>query len=183
MGIHQFKVALMPRAYFGQEVPASLSEADRERGEDVASGCWAAHAPSDRFLAAMRALLPRDKSWGETEEYVSEGDWGSDVRIWKDAGRVWGITFRFSPVSDEWSLVQQFLSIAREEQCLLLEESSGAIIEPDEEVVRVRLAASRAMDFVRDPAGTIVQAAKKLKENGGDGGGEASGKEAGRSQT
>ena len=167
MGVHHYKVAMLPRACFGQQLPATLSEADRERGEDVASGWWASHPPSARFLTALRGLLPTDKSWGETEEYASAGDWSSDVRIWKNAGRVWSITFRFAPVSDRWSLMQQFLSVARDEQCVLLEESSGAVIEPDEEIVRTRLAASRAMQFVRDPAGAIVQAARELKDDAG----------------
>jgi hypothetical protein len=167
MGVHHYQVVLLPRAYFGQQLPATLSEADRERGEDVASGWWASQPPSARLLAAIRTLLPTDKSWGETEEYVSSGEWSSDVRVWKDAGRIWSITFRFSPVSDRWPLMQQFLSIARGEQCLLLEESSGAVIEPDEEIVRERLAASRAMQFICDPAATIVQSARELKDDAG----------------
>ena len=167
MGVHHYKVSILPRAYFGQQLPATLSEADRKHGEDVASGWWAFHPPSARFLTAVRALLPSDKSWGETEEFVSAGDWSSDVRIWKDASRVWSITFRYSPVSDPWSLMQQFLSIARDEQCLLLEETSNAVIEPDEEIIRERLAASRAMQFVRDPAATIVQAARDLNDDAG----------------
>jgi hypothetical protein len=166
-GIDNYNVSLLPRTYFGQQVPATLSEDDRERGEDVASGWWASHPPSARFLTALRSLLPIDKSWDETEEFVSAGDWSSDIRIWKDAGRVSSITFRFSPVSDRWSLMQQFLTVARDEQCLLLEESSGAVIAPDEGIVRKRLAASRAVQFVRDPAGTIIQAARELKDDAG----------------
>jgi hypothetical protein len=167
MGAHHYEIALLPRAFFGQQLPATLSQADVDRGQDVSCGWWTSHPPSAAFLTAIRTLLPGDKSRGETEEYVSAGDWGSDVRIWKDAGRVWGITFRFSPISDPWSLMQQFLAIAREEQCLLLEERSGAVIQPDEKIVQERLAASRAMQFVRDPAGTIVKAARELKDDAG----------------
>lgn len=118
-----------------------------DRGEDAASGWWSLHPPTERLLVAVRTLLPTEKSWpgGEVEEYVSAGDWGSDIRIWKNAGRVWGITFRFSPVSDHWPLMQRFLAIAREEPCLLLEQRTGAIMEPVEEIIRERLAASRAV--------------------------------------
>jgi hypothetical protein len=149
MGIHHYRIALLPGACFGQQLPAALAEADIDRGEDSTSGWWSSHPPTERLLTALRTLLATDRSWpsGEVEQYVSAGDWGSDVRIWKDGGRVWSITFRFSPVSDPWPLMQRFLSIARDEQCLLLEESSGAVIEPDEEIVRQRLAASRAMQF------------------------------------
>jgi hypothetical protein len=167
MGVHHFKLTVVPRAYFGERMPATLSEADIDRGEDIASGWWAGHPPSERFLTAIRVLLPTDKSWGETEEYVSADVWGSDVRVWKDAGRVWGVTFRFSPVTDGWPLMQRFLALVREERGVLLEERSGAVFEPDEEIVRERLVTSRAVQFVRDPEGTIVQAARELKDDTG----------------
>ena len=169
MGVHQYKLAIMPRAYFGQQLPVTMSEADIVRGEDPSSGWWAGHPPSEQFLAGVRALLPHAKPWpgGDVEEYVCSGDWGSDIRVWKDRGRVWGITFRFSPVADAWPLMQRFLSLARDERCLLLEERSGTVFEPDEVVVRERLIASRAMHFVRDPMGAIVQAAKELKDDAG----------------
>lgn len=167
MGVHHFKLVVVPRAYFGQQLPVVLSDAERDRGEDGASGWWASYPPSEQFLSAIRALLPTDKSWGETEEYVSVGDWGSDVRVWKDAGRVWGVTFRFSPVSDGWPLMQRFLAIVRDEQCVLIEERSGSVFEPDEQIVRERLVASLAMQFVRDPQGTIVQAAREFKDDAG----------------
>jgi hypothetical protein len=63
--------------------------------------------------------------------------------------------------------MQRFLAIVREHQCLLLEERTGAVMEPAEEIVRQRLFMSRAMQFVRDPAGTIVQAARDLKDDAG----------------
>ena len=159
-GRYHYKINLLPRGCFGDTRPVTLSEADVERGQNFTSGWWAFHPPSIQLLAALRKLLPTDKSWGETEEYISAENFGSDVRIWKNGEQVWGITFRFSPVADSWSLMQQFLAIARDEQCFLLEAASGVVIEPDEQTIRERLATSRAMQFVRDPAGTIVQAAK-----------------------
>jgi hypothetical protein len=161
MGIFHYKVSLVPRAYFGGEIPASLSETETQRGE-----WWVAHPPSAGLLTALRALLPEDKSWGDIEEYASIGDFGSDIRIWKDAGRVEGIEFRFSPVADEWALMQRFVDIARVEQCLLLEGGSGALFEANEELVRQRLASSHAVDFIRDPAATIVRAAGELEDDG-----------------
>jgi hypothetical protein len=74
----------------------------------------------------VRTLLPHDKSWDDTEEYVSNGDWSSDIRIWKeDEGDVFDIVFRYSPGNDGWSLMQAFVRIAREERCVLLEHDSG----------------------------------------------------------
>jgi len=169
MGVHHYKLAVMPRAYFGQQLPATMSEADIDRGEDTSLGWWAAHPPSDQFMAGIRDLLPHARPWpdGDVEEYVCSGDLGSDIRVWKKAGRVWRIAFRFSPVADAWPLMQRFLTLARDEQCLLLEERFGAVFEPDEKIVRERLVASRAMQFVRDPMGAIVQTAKELKDDAG----------------
>lgn len=162
MGVFHYKVSLVPRAHFEQGVPASMSEAEIEGG-----GWWEAHPPSARLLSDLRTLLPNDQSWGDTEEYVSGGDLSSDVRIWKDAGIVEGIEFRFSPVADGWSLMQQLLGIARNERCVLLENESGLVLEPDEEIMRVRLALSPAIEFIRDPTGTIIRAAKRLKDDAG----------------
>jgi hypothetical protein len=162
MCVFHYKIKLVPRAYFELDIPSSLSETEIERG-----GWWAAHSPSARLLAALRTLLPKDQSWGETEEYVSGGDFGSDVRVSKDAGLIDDIEFRFSPVADAWSLMQRFLSVARDEQCVLLENESGAVLEPDEMIVRERLASSRAIEFSRDPAGTIVRAARELEDDAG----------------
>jgi hypothetical protein len=169
MGVHHFKIRLVPLACFGRQLPVTLSESDLDRGEDTSSGWWALHPPSEDFLYRVRSLLPTAKPWpgGTVEEYVSDVDWGSDIRIWKDAGRVWGISFRFSPVADGWSLMQRFLQIARDGQCLLLEERSGALIEPDEGAVRERLASSRAMQFLRDPKSAILQSAKELNDDAG----------------
>ena len=162
MGVFHYKLSLLPRAYFEHEVPASLSGVEIERG-----GWWAAHVPSERLLSALRTLLPRDQSWGEVEEYVSGGDFSSDVRIWKDAGRVDGIEFRFSPVGDDWSLMQQLIRIAGDERCVLIEDESGLVLDADEEVVRKHFASSRAAEFLRDPSGTIVRAARELEDDAG----------------
>ncbi|MFN7140462.1 MAG: hypothetical protein ACK4UN_14085 [Limisphaerales bacterium] len=169
MGIHHYTLTVLPRAYFGEQLPAALTHADSDRGgESTSDGWWASHPPSERFLNSIRSLLPIEKSWGETEEYFSVDEWSSsDIRIWKEAGEVWCITFRFSPVADGWSLMQRFLSLMREEHCVLFEEVSGAIFEPDERIVHQQLVASRAMQFVSDPEGAIVQAARELKDDAG----------------
>jgi hypothetical protein len=168
MGVYHFHLTVVPRAYFDQKLPIVLSEAEIEQGDDGSCGWWASHPPSEHFLVAIRNLLPTDKSWGETEEYVSADDWSSDVRVWKEAGRVWGITFRFAPISDGWPLMQRFLAVARDEQCVLIEEKSRSVFEPDEQTVRERMAASHAMQFVRNPESAIVQAARDLEEDTGD---------------
>jgi hypothetical protein len=86
MGVHHYEIALLPRAYFGTDLPATLLAGDEERGEDFSAGWWASSPPSERLLTGLRSLLPVNKTWGETEEYESANQWGSDVRIWKDSG-------------------------------------------------------------------------------------------------
>jgi hypothetical protein len=62
--------------------------------------------------------------------------------------------------------MQRFLALARQEQCILMEVGSGVVLLPVDKVVAERVLGSRAMQFVRDPAGTIFKAAQELKDNG-----------------
>jgi hypothetical protein len=40
MAVFHYKISLLPRTYFGQQLPAALSGADMDRGEDSVSGWW-----------------------------------------------------------------------------------------------------------------------------------------------
>lgn len=102
-------------------------------------------------------------------EYLSTHEWGSDLRMWKDGGRVWSMVFRFSPGADEWALMQRLLAIARREGCLLRDQHSGAVFEPEEKLVWVRLAQSRAARFLQNPMSTVREAADEIKQNEGRG--------------
>lgn len=171
MGVHHYKIEFVPRAHFesrGLPIPPAMTEDDLEQGQNPASGWWTVHPPSQQLLSGLRSLLPLDKAWGETEEFISANDWGADVRIWKEGGKVWSITFRFSPVADGWPLFSQILLLAQGEKCLLVEVESGTVMEPDERIVRERLLAARAMQFGRDPTGTILKAAGELQKDGGN---------------
>lgn len=163
MGVHQYQIELLPRLYFGSPIPSALSQVEIERGQNVLSGWWAKIPPSQKLLTQLRKLLPINKSWGETEEFVSKNKWGSDLRIWKSKEKIWSITFRFSQIESDWNLMRQFLSIAQNEKCLLLEIKSGVIFEPDEQLTQNRMSVSGAAQFVRDPANAVVQAAKELQ--------------------
>lgn len=162
MGVHHFKLSIVPREYFeriGLPVPSVLTAEEVDRGENANSGWWASLQPTAQALERLRHLCPTEKSWGETEEFVTGGTWGSELRIWREQGRVWLVTFSFSPTGDERILLDKFVTIAREEHCLLLDAETGSLFEPDETVVAERLRASRAMRFVRDPQSSIVEAA------------------------
>lgn len=165
MGVHHFSLVLAPRSYFGSKLPRELSESDLESGEDPSLGWWALHPPSDALLIAIRSLLPNDRAWpgGEVEEFTSDGEWESDVRIFKEDGRVDGITFRYSPVSSPWSDVQRFLGIARLHDCVLIEVRSRSVLEPDDDAVVEEFRASRSAKLIRDPANTLKKAAAEVR--------------------
>jgi hypothetical protein len=101
MGIHQFKIDVLPRAYFtgrnDSTLPARLERADLDAGD-----WWILHPPSKQLVDGLRTLLPINKSWGETEEYCSSKEWtSSQIQIWKESGKVFSIVFKFSPVADD----------------------------------------------------------------------------------
>lgn len=110
-------------------------------------------------MSQLRELCPTNTTWGETEEYVSNVDWGSDLRICWEHGHIWAIAFRFSPLADSRALLDRFVAIARDEQCLLLEERTRAVFEPADDLVSAHLQNSRAVRFMRDPQGTIIEGA------------------------
>jgi hypothetical protein len=165
MGVHHFSLALAPRAYFSGQLPHELSASDFDCGEDTSLGWWALHPPSDDLLLAIRSLLPNNRAWpgGEVEEYTSDGEWESDVRIFKEEGRVDGITFRYSPISSPWSDVQRFLNIARLHSCVLVEVLSRSVMEPDDDAITMSFQASRSAKFMQDPAHTLKQAAAEVR--------------------
>ena len=66
MGAHHYKLELLPPIAAG---------ADPE-----SDNLWVMQ-PADTLLVALRALLPKDTSWGGVEEFESEHDWGSDFEF------------------------------------------------------------------------------------------------------
>ena len=117
-------------------------------------------APSHDFLNALRELLPNETSWGEVEEFKSEGTWGSDLRIWWEEGILENIEFRFSPAADSLELLHRFAGLVRVEGYLLVDRKSGQVFEPIDEELKPRLASSRAARFLSDPMGVIIEASK-----------------------
>ena len=165
MGLHHFQLSMVPKSYFGTHAPATISANEIEKGQNANHGWWSAHQPSPETLKRSRELCLIDKSWGDTEEYVTSEKWGSDIRIWKTNEKVWDITFRFSPVSDDLKLLQRFVGIARDANCLLLDSETGELLQGDDTVVIERLGRSKAMRFVRDPKSAIVEGARKSNDD------------------
>lgn len=164
MGIHHFKLSMVPIAYFariGSPVPVTLNEEDIDRATSTDDGWWPSLQPTPQALARLRSLCPTAKSWGETEEFVTSEPWGSDLRIWKERGRIWQVVFRFAPITDDLTLLNEFVAIAKDEHCLLLDTDTCMLFEPEAAVVAEHLRSSRAMRFVRDPQRVIIEAARE----------------------
>lgn len=158
MGIHHFKLDVVPRAVLERHLSSGDSEVSIEELEWLPDPNF---QPSASFLAQLRELLPNDTSWGPCEEYESDSDWGSDLRIWhaeEDNGHspVDQIQFRFSTVGDPIELLHRFVSLAASENCVLIDVESGSWFEPVVENAEEYLLNSRAYSFARDPKGTVL---------------------------
>ena len=161
MGAFHYKLQLLPRSFLKSEIPVAFTEDEIDSAFDLG---WSKSQPSQETLARLRSLLPKNNSDGENEEFVSVDDWGSDIRIYNENGKVLAIYFRFSPVKDSWHLMEQFLSIARDERCLLLDQKTGMVFEPEEREVKERFKLSTAAQFMHDPQGAVIRAAKEIQE-------------------
>ena len=133
MGIHQHPFILVPRHFFEarrEPVPGSLSIDQRDAIEDLDAGWWTYDPPSEELLLSLRSLFPCDTSWSGCEQYESKYQWGSDVQIWNDEGRVFLIQYRVAPVAQEWQSFHDFVSFATDHHCLLLDAHDGCLQEP-----------------------------------------------------
>ena len=60
MGVHHYKISLLPSVFFSEHLPKTLSDANVDHGQDPTTGWWATNPPTERLLAAVRTLLPKD---------------------------------------------------------------------------------------------------------------------------
>jgi hypothetical protein len=141
MAAFHYKLEVVPKYYFGELLPTNVPLHEVEEGLSP----WTSPPyPSNKFIAELRCLLPVNKSWGETEEYVSGSDYSSDVRIWRENGKIENIEFRYNPHCEGWSLMQKFLQIVNAESCVLIETRTGAVLLPEEAIIRDRINAVAA---------------------------------------
>ena len=162
MGIHHFEFDAIPRA---------LLEHYLDLGNSVSSIeelIWLpgqSEQPSSMFLSQLRKLLPNDTSWGPVEEYESDSDWGSDLRIWHSEeprllSPVESITFRFAPVGDPVELLHKYVGLLAEETCVVFSREFGTWFEPTSEIVSKNLEKSRAFRFAQNPHSALDELAK-----------------------
>ncbi|WP_146258400.1 MULTISPECIES: hypothetical protein [unclassified Pseudomonas] len=157
MGIHQLKLQVVPKSFIDNPPRKFVPAIELQEGIEP----WkVSPPPSEGFLLALRKMLPIEKSWGETEEYVSGGNWQSKIRIWWTEGQLESIEFNFSPVANEWALMRYFLKIVRQEDLLLIDSQSGHVLQPDDEIVKVHFGQSRSSRFLVSPEEVILAASE-----------------------
>jgi hypothetical protein len=157
MGAHHFKICLVP-------ADASVErDADGNYAGNFLASCPISNALCERF----RNIFTKANHWGDVEEYVSNNEWGSDLRIWRSKdGEIEDITFRFAASSDPIEKLQAFIKIAKGAGCFLLLEASGKVVAPEFDTLLEILRTHHSYRFGADPNGTVVEASKKIKEEG-----------------
>jgi len=168
MGVHHFELTLIPKLFLDHNPDfkkGSWSEEQFDQIEDPNTGCWANAQPTGIILERIRNILPINRSWDSVEEFTSEHEWGSDIRIWKEPnGAVRSITFRYSPAADNSPVLMQFIDIAQSADCMLFEIESRHVIKPEKQQVLLSLKKSSAVRFLSDPIGEITAYSEKIKE-------------------
>jgi len=161
MAAFRFKLEMVPRSFLGEKPMEAINMELLQEGIEP----WtAARQPSQRSIDRLQKLLPKNTSWGKTEEFVSNSEWGSKLRIWHhDDGLISNIEFGYSALSGDWHLMQAFASIAQADNCLLVDCTTGAIVEPNEEQVKAHFTTSNAALFVVDPNEAMRRASANIR--------------------
>lgn len=125
---------------------------------------WGGEQPPTAFLDELRTLLPKDTSWGCCEQFESDREWGSDIRIWHDdeieEHPIFGIELSLSAGTDGVSLLESFLSLARKFGLQFYTAQSGRVLQPDLERIIQDFEQSTAYRFLSNAESTILDAAK-----------------------
>lgn len=156
MGAHQFKLYFVPSGSVPIRDDDGCFEGDSLVGFPI----------SDSIIQRLRRIFSKTKHWGDVEEYVSEHEWGGDLRIIRnDEGQIDEIEFRFAPIADPVEKLREFVAIAKDAGCFLLERPSGAVLAPDFETVFESLRSHQAFRFLSDPKGAIIEGAQKTRQD------------------
>lgn len=120
---------------------------------------------ADPITQRLRRVFARTNHWGKVEAYMSDSEWGSDLRIsHSEDGQVVAVTFRYAPGMDPIEKLAEFVAIAKDAGCFLLIGSSDVILPPDFDEVFRELRQHHAFRFLSDPEGAIIEGAKKINQ-------------------
>ena len=159
LGAHHYKLHAVPQ-------PLEVG-VDAERLKEGYH--WGDEQPPTAFLAELRNMLPKDTSWGCCEEFESESEWGSDIRIWHDDevanNPVFSIDLRLSAGADGFSLLESFLNSTRKHGFQIYADQSGRILKPDLPAVLEDFRQSTAYRFLSSPEDAILDAAKNAEKS------------------
>ena len=153
MGAHHYHIELLPRTSVGLDP------------ED--ENLWG-QPPPESLLKELRTLLPNDTSWGGVEEYDSDNEWSSDLRIWHEDeldSPVFSIVFRYAPIEGTTTVLERFLTLAANHNLLLYSRASRRTFEPKWDELVSDLKTTPAFQFLSDPEKAIKAAAAKVSSN------------------
>ncbi len=120
------------------------------------------------MLKELRTLLSNDTSWGDVEEYESDDDWGSDLRIWHQDeidSPVLSIVLRYAPIEETITLLDRFLTLAENHDMLVYSRASQRTFEPEWDQVVSKLKTTPAFQFLSDPERAFKVATAKVSSN------------------
>jgi hypothetical protein len=154
MGAYHFKLYMFPPG----------SRPTRDADGDYPGGFLLTFDTPDDVVRRLRTLLPSPNHWGDVEEFNSESDWGSDLRIYHEqGGKISDIIMRFSPAGDSFDLLRKFVEIVKSARCELLVDSTGEVLPAEIQSIETAVRNHRAFRFMTDPRGAIIEAGKDTK--------------------
>jgi hypothetical protein len=107
-----------------QVVPKSYCLADDGKNY------WEHEQPRSEMLVKYKELLPKNISWGDTEEFRSDENY-SVLQVWWEDGVVESVQFEYSPTETKDVLLEQVLSLCIKYGYVLYSEFTKLMVEPD----------------------------------------------------
>ncbi len=158
MAIFQYNIEIIPKEFVEKHKTDFQSALDDYFAWEEFSN------PSTNFMNSIRSLLPINNSWGDVEEFKSDDNWGSQIQIYKTDEKFEAVVLKFSPAQDNIKILENFITIADEEKCLLYAEESSKVLQPNLSEIIEDLKVSKACKFMEDPIKTIEESASQLND-------------------
>jgi hypothetical protein len=129
---------------------AAFSPVDPEMRDAHAetSNYWAGRSPHS-YATDVGALLPPRKSWSQ-DALMFGDDEGDDVVLWNDDVRI-----RLDIRAFNEPLARALVSLAARDDLMLAMGQTGRLIWPRYDKLAKEIANSRALNFAKDPVGTL----------------------------
>jgi hypothetical protein len=153
MALWQFKVMLLPRAWF--EMTNNCVESLFSNVGNSTSDAWREHQLKNNMRKLMSGALPSGRSWSKKLKF-----WGNlettDIQIWYEDRLIRSISIRVDVRKPFLPFLQKIVEICNTLDCVLLVPSSRKIIEPNILSLMKEISTSVAFKFSIDRRGFIT---------------------------